>query len=312
MCGVWSRGRLPGTLDNVGFCVCLNVLKANNGVDMGVFQSTKILFSKFNLYGLVDFFTNTVTIIDRLFTLFVVAGGVRGVELFLSVKPKKANDVFDCAVLCNSTFNNSRSSVLKIAARYIYFDGMQGVLRDAFVRNAAFNRDINTSIELVDSGLLDHCFYVEELLVELSVWCRCPEEIESLIAAIIRRRRKVSHLKVLNQLTRPPLENGALAVHNVLRIMQKNGYDFHGGLPVAPETFFYPNPSPGLISDLIEWGVCVERPTEHGLSEMAAHINAEIDEGERRIAERNASNIAQALADAGLTQDDTPKPKRRM
>lgn len=279
---------------------------------MGVYHLTKIRFSNFNLYGLVDFFTNTATIIDRLFTLFVVAGGARGVELFLSVKPKKANDVFYCAVLCNSTFNNSRSSVLKIAARYIYFDGMQGALRNAFVRNAALNRDISTSIEMVDSGLLDHCFYIEEVLVELSASCKCAAEMDDLIAAVIRRRMKVRYHEVLNQLTRPPLENGASAVHNVLRIMQKNGYDFHGGLPVAAETFFHPNPSPGLVSDLIEWGVFVERPTEHGLSEMAAHINAEIDEGERRIAERDAANIAQALADAGLTQDDTPKPKRRM
>lgn len=277
-----------------------------------MFQSAKTLFSKFNIYGLVDFFINTVAILDRLLIVFVVAGGARVVELFLLVKPKKAADVFQCAVLCNSTFNNSRSSVLKIASRYIYFDGMQGMLRDAFVRNAAFNGDISTSIELVDSGLLDRCFYIEELLVELSASCEFPAEIHCLIAAIIRRQSGLSCLKVLNQLTRPPLENGASAVHNVLRIMQENGYDFRGVLPVAPETFFYPNPSPGLISDLIEWGVCVERPSEHGLSGMAAHIISEIDEGERRIAERDAANIVKALADAGLTHDDTPKPKRRM
>ncbi|HDS1821118.1 TPA: hypothetical protein QEM94_000459 [Stenotrophomonas maltophilia] len=279
---------------------------------MGMFQSAKAFFPKFNIYSLVELFINTVTVLDRLLTVFVVAGGARVVELYLSVKPKKADDVFDCAVLYNSIFKNSRSRVLKIAARHVFFSGVQGQVRGAFVRNAALNRDIKTTVELVDLGLLDQCFYVEEILFELSAWCKCPAEMESVIAAIIRRRSKVSYVKVLNQLTRPPLENGASAVHNVLRIMQKNGYDFHGGLPVAPETFFYPNPSPGLISDLIEWGVYVERPTEHGLSEMAAHINSEIDEGERRIAERDAANITQALADASLTQYDTPKPKRRM
>ncbi len=256
----------------------------------------------------LELLISVIVFFDRLLICLVVACGVRAVQLFLSVKPKKAGDIFDSAVMYNSHFNNSASGILKIAANVAGFE----VIRDAFVYNAALNLDVETSIDLVNSGVLDRCWDIECLLFELSVWCKRQSEIESLMAAIIRRRRNVSHLKVLNQLTRPPLENGASAVHNVLRIMQKNGYDFHGGLPVAPETFFCPNPSPGLISDLIEWGVYVERPTEHGLSEMAAHINSEIDEGERRIAERDAANIAQALADAGLTQDDTPKPKRRM
>ncbi|HEL4661127.1 TPA: hypothetical protein UN036_000423 [Stenotrophomonas maltophilia] len=291
-------------LDNVGFCVCLNVLKANWGFNMGVCSSFKSYIHVKSL----ESFISVIDFIDRLLIVLVVACGVRAVQLFLSVKPKKAGDIFDSAVMYNSHFNNSASGILKFASSVAGFE----VIRDAFVHNAAFNLDIKTTIELVDSGLLDQCFYVEEILFELSVWCKCPAEIESVIAAIIRRRSKVSYVKVLNQVTRPPLENGASAVHHVLRIMHKNGYDFHGGSPVAPETFFCPNPSPGLISDLIEWGVSVERPTEHGLSEMAAHINSEIDEGERRIAERDAANITQALADAGLTQDDAPKPKRRM
>ncbi len=45
---------------------------------MGMFQSAKAFFPKFNIYSLVELFINTVTVLDRLLTVFVVAGGGKG------------------------------------------------------------------------------------------------------------------------------------------------------------------------------------------------------------------------------------------
>lgn len=256
------------------------------------------------LISVIDFF-------DRLLIVLVVACGVRTVSLFLSVKPKKAGNIFEGAVMYNSYFNNSASGILKIAANVAGFE----VIRDAFVHNAAFNLDVETSIELVNSGVLDGCWDIEGLLFELSVWCKRQSEIEGLITAIILRVGVMEYAQVIKKLNYAPLENGSLAVHNVLRIMRENGCNFCGGIPVAPETFIYPNHSHGLISDLIEWGVRIERlsPAYNGRLTDVSYIHAEIDEGERRIAERDAANIVQALSDEGLMQiKDTPKPKRKM
>lgn len=256
------------------------------------------------LIFVIDFF-------DRLLIVLVVACGVRAVQLFLSVKPKKAGNIFESAVMYNSHFNNSASGILKIAANVAGFE----VIRDAFMHNAAFNLDVETSIELVNSGVLDGCWDIEGLLFELSVWCKRQSEIERLITAIILRVGDLECAQVLKQLNQPPLQNGSLAVHNVLRIMRENGCNFCGGLPVEPETFIYPNHSHGLISDLIECGGCVELPSPayNGRPTDVSYIHAEIDEGERRIAERDTANMVQALSEEGLMQSkDTPKPKRKM
>ncbi|MCD5965551.1 hypothetical protein [Stenotrophomonas maltophilia] len=180
-----------------------------------------------------------------------------------------------------------------------------------------FERDVGVALELVGMGVLDDVFHIGEVLVEFAnsalVRNGHQPQVERVIDAIIRRRTDLSYTMVLDQ-------SPASAVHDVLRIMYKNGCNFQGGPAVAPETFFYCESSPGLISDLVEWGVRVERPSVQydgkpisAYIDDVAYIHAEIDEGERRIAEREAANITRALADADLTKDiDAPKPKRRM
>ncbi|WP_141739026.1 MULTISPECIES: hypothetical protein [Stenotrophomonas] len=249
----------------------------------------------------------------------VVDGNMREAALYLSAKPEEAANVFGCAYLYNSHFNNERSDILKMSASFVEnFDE----IRVAFIENAVNNRDVDTSIELVNSGVLDGCGDIEQLLVELCEAYSCCPEMEHLVATIIHRSRSVDCAVVLHQLNYFPLlsrRHGlrGRGVHSALRIMHKNGCKFGGGSPVNPKSFFYSfNYSHGLISDLIEWGVCVERPSrdcnDDESNDDVRYINSEIDEGERRIAERDAANITQALADAGLTQDDAPKPKRRM
>ncbi|KDE90405.1 hypothetical protein D7Y57_03680 [Stenotrophomonas maltophilia] len=183
-----------------------------------------------------------------------------------------------------------------------------------------FERDVGVALALVEMGVLDDLFHVGEGLAEIadSALLRNGHQphVERVMDAIIRRRTDLNYTMMLDVLDYYP----AVAVHDVLRIMYKNGCNFQSGPPVEPERFFYCEPSPGLISDLVEWGVRVERPTPQydgkrisAYIDDVAYIHAEIDEGERRIAEREAANITKALCDADLTKDiDAPRPKRRM
>ncbi|WP_314100807.1 hypothetical protein [uncultured Stenotrophomonas sp.] len=177
-----------------------------------------------------------------------------------------------------------------------------------------FEKNVDIALSLVGMGVLDRRIDIGDVLAKLSYLAfnkSSHARIEQLIVAIIHRCSDLCYTMLLDQLTHSPAE----AVHDVLRIMYENGCNFHGGPPVAPETFFFNNCT-GLISDLIEWGVCVERPSHQYNGQgirAVAYIHSEIDEGERRIAERDAANITQALADDGLVQsEDTPKPKRKM
>ncbi len=177
-----------------------------------------------------------------------------------------------------------------------------------------FEKGVDISMALVGMGVLDrhtNIGYVLARIYDLAFQECFNERIEPLIVAIIQRRSDLRYTMLLDQLTHSPARH----VHSVLRIMRENGCDFSGGIPVACETFLFNN-CPGLISDLVEWGVYVDRPSPEyngkGLCRVVASINSEVDEGERRIAEREATNINTALADAGQTQDDAPKQKRRM
>jgi len=176
-----------------------------------------------------------------------------------------------------------------------------------------FEKNVDIALSLVGMGVLDRHIDIGDVLAKLSELAfnkSSHARIEQLIVAIIHRCSDLCYTMLLDQLTHSPAE----AVHDVLRIMYENGCNFHGGPPVAPETFFFNNCT-GLISDLIEWGVRIERlsPAYNGRLTDVSYIHAEIDEGERRIAERDAAIIVQALSDEGLMQiKDTPKPKRKM
>ncbi|WP_180882259.1 hypothetical protein [Stenotrophomonas maltophilia] len=284
---------------------------------MEIIRALKSLILKFKFIRRLAFIISLRHYFEPRLLEVVVAGNMREAALYLSAKPEEAANVFGCAYLYNSLFNNERSDILKMSA---WFVENFAEIRVAFIENAVNNRDVDTSIELVDSGVLDGCGDIEQLLVELCEAYSCHPEIEHLVATIIRRCRPVDYAVVLHQLNYFPLlsrRDGPGGVHSALRIMHKNGCNFGGGSPVNPKTFFYSyNYSHGLISDLIEWGVCVERPSrdcnDDESSDDVRYINSEIDEGERRIAERDAANITQALADAGLTQSEDSKPKRRM
>ncbi len=70
----------------------------------------------------LELLISVIAFFDRLLICLIVACGVRAVQLFLSVKPKKAGDIFDSAVMYNSHFNNSASGILKSAANVAGFE----------------------------------------------------------------------------------------------------------------------------------------------------------------------------------------------
>lgn len=249
----------------------------------------------------------------------VLEGDLVKTDDYLSVYRYDATRVFNCAVRFTEKTKISRSDFLKVSAKYV---ADFPLIHDSFVLSAVRNLDVITAIEMVKQGVLGNRGYCERLLVDLSTHIDCHPRMADLLAAIIRHRPSLDFGRMLYM----ALGNMA-SVHRLSKIMRNNGYDFSGCEPVTVAPFLlsvidHDDFEPGVISDLLAWGLRIEDPENYYLSSQFIQeskskykpilhsIVNEMLEGERRNNERQAANITQTLAVAGLTQDDGPKPKR--
>lgn len=210
---------------------------------------------------------------------------------------------------------------MRVSAKYV---ADFPLIHDLFVVNAVGNLDVITAIETVKQGVLGNRGYCERLLVDLSTHIDCHPRMADLLAAIIRHRPSLDFGRMLYM----GLGNMA-SLYRLSKIMRNNGYDFPGCEPVTVAPFLlsvidHDDFEPGVISDWLAWGLRIEDPDNYYLSSQFIQeskskykptlysVVNEMLEGERPNNERQAANITQALADAGLTQDDAPKTKRRM
>ncbi|HDS1140544.1 hypothetical protein NJG17_08445 [Stenotrophomonas maltophilia] len=257
----------------------------------------------------------------------VVEGDLAKADDYLSIYRYEAARVFNCAVSFTEKTSVSRSDLLRVAAKYIADFSR---IHEKFFVNTVGNLDVETSIELVGQGVLGvHC-YSELLLLDLSQHIDCHPRMEDLLRAIIQHRLSLNFDGMLMLLAgKDRAEGGGLSgLHRLSKIMRNKGYDFSVCEPVEIWPFLWcaihcEHFKAGVISDLLAWGLRIEDPNNYlSIKHMQTirpkfmpvfkSIIDEMREGERRNAEREAANIAQALAEAGLTQDDTPKPRRRM
>lgn len=257
----------------------------------------------------------------------VLEGDLVKTDDYLSIYRYEATRVFNCAVSFTEKSSVSRSDVLRVAAKYIADFSR---IHEYFFVNTVGNLDVETSIELVEQGVLGRHCYSELLLFDLSQYIDCHPRMEDLLGAIIQHRLSLNFDGMLSLLAgrKRAERDGLSGLHRLSKIMHNKGYDFSICEPVEIWPFLWcaihcENFKAGVISDLLAWGLRIEDPNNYlsvkyiqtirpKFMPVFKSIIDEMREGERRNAEREAANINQALSDAGLTQGDTPKPQRKM
>lgn len=226
------------------------------------------------------------------------------VESMLSQHPQWANTVLDIAV------SSDRSPLISIATKY------GGVIVDPLVLYHAMQYcDVETAIALVENG------------------APIPSNIESAFADAHRKAWAGPFRRLLKALFDRHDVNGIDYVRLVsewrdqdgLRdmsaLLHEFGYDFTKTRSINVVGFFHRSilgSYEGELCDLLTWGQKIDfehphfddPPEDHKLNKLV--IINDKEKAELMIAEQTAASINQALADAGLTQDDTPKPKRKM
>ncbi|HFJ9612641.1 TPA: hypothetical protein ACG4NT_000064 [Stenotrophomonas maltophilia] len=222
----------------------------------------------------------------------------------LSQYPQWANTVLEIAV------SSDRLPLIYIATKY------GGVIDDPSVLyNEMKYGDVETAIALLENG------------------APLPSNIENAIADVHRNTWAGPFRRLLKALFDRHDVNGIDYVRLVsewrdqggLRdmsaLLHEFGYDFTKARSINVVDFFHRSimgSYEGELFDLLTWGQKIEfehphfddPPECHRLSKLLMLHEREM--AELKIVEQTAANITTALADAGLTQDDAPKPKRRM
>lgn len=224
------------------------------------------------------------------------------VELMLSQHPQWANSVLNIAI------GNDRLPLIYIAKKY------GGVIDNpSALEMAMWQGHLDTAIALLENG------------------APLPTNMENAIADAYRRsgnfrrlfkalldRLDVKSIDYLRLVEEWRCERG---LRDVSALLHEFGYDFSNAKCINIDVFqervilgFYE----GELCDLLSWGQKIDFDGWLFKNPLPQHeicrwwLLKDAAEAEQLIAERTAANIAQALADAGLAQDDTPKPKRRM
>lgn len=222
----------------------------------------------------------------------------------LSQHPQWANTVLDIAIY------NDRLPLIYIAKKY------GGVIADpVVVENAMWHGHVETAIALVENG------------------APLPPNMEGAITDAHRRAWSGPFRRLLkaifdrydvNSIDYAQLVSewrGEHGLSDMSALLREFGYDFSNAKCINIDVFqervilgFYE----GELCNLLSWGQKIDFDGWLFKNPLPQHeicrwlLLKDAAESELMIAEQTAASINQALADAGLTQDDTPKPKRKM
>ncbi|HEL3799271.1 TPA: hypothetical protein UOJ36_000026 [Stenotrophomonas maltophilia] len=287
-------------LDNVGFCVCLNVLMANNGGDMGIFGWIKLKVLGRGVSAPAALTEDEVRTRAR-------NGTQLEVEAMLSQHPQWANTVLDIAI------KNDRWPLISIAKKSGVVIDCPSVLYRVMQRG-----DVHTSISLVENGAPLPLNNIESAIADAHRHRRAGAGPFRQLLKTIFDRHGVNSVDYVRLVSEWGNQRG---LRDMGALLHEFGYDFHKTRSINVVGFFHRSilgSYEGELCDLLTWGQKIDfehphfddPPEDHKLNKLV--IINDKEKAELMIAEQTAASINQALADAGLTQDDTPKPKRKM